>query len=341
MVVADPVSQALVKLLARIAPSDVPVMISGDSGVGKEVVARYIHGTSGRSGPFVVVNCSAFADQHAKSGSVSAVQREAGSIGTGGEEWFEAARDGTLFLDEIADLPSSLQNKLLRELQERESIHPGSREQGQADVRLIAATKIDLGEAVAAGLFRLDLFYRLNVGQVRLLPLRQRQRDVPALTAHFLRTHGQRLNLPVPVLSPEAIAALEQHSWPGNVRELENVIQFALLAAPEREVRAEHLKLGSIPTPPPPASSQSVPGASVPSPSLSGLVAQLLLSPGNQLLSDLESQIVAEAFRFTGGNQVRTAALLGISRNALRTLLRKHALLVPRRRKPRGNGAQT
>jgi DNA-binding NtrC family response regulator len=320
MVVADPVSQALVKLLARIARCDVPVMISGDSGTGKEVVARYIHATSGRDGPFVAVNCS--------------------SIGASVEAWFEAAQDGTLFLDEIADLPSSLQNPLLRALQERESIHPGTREPGPTEVRLIAATKIDLGEAVAAGYFRLDLFYRLNVGQVRLLPLRQRQRDVPALAAHFLRNHGKRLNMPLPLLSPEAIAALEQHSWPGNVRELENVIQFALLAAPEREVRAEHLKLGSIPTPPP-APPQSLPGPGVPSLSLSGLVAQLLLSPGNQLLSDLESQIVAEAFRFTGGNQVRTAALLGISRNALRTLLRKHALLVPRRRKPRGNGAPT
>jgi DNA-binding NtrC family response regulator len=318
MVIADPVSQALVKLLARIAACDVPVVISGDAGTGKEVVARYIHSTSSRSGAFLAVNCR--------------------SVGACAEEWFEGARNGTLFLDEIADLSPSLQNQLLQALQERESIHPESREPGLTDVRLIAATQVDLGEAVAAGYFRLELFYRLNVGQVRLLPLRQRQRDVPALAAHFLRTHGKRLNVPLPTLSPEALAALEQHSWPGNVRELENVIQFALLAAPEREVRAEHLKLGGIPAPPPPAPSQGSPGPGAPPASLGALVAQLFLSPGKQLLSDLESQIVAEAFRFTRGNQVRTAALLGISRNALRTLLRKHALLVPRRRKKSSNG---
>jgi DNA-binding NtrC family response regulator len=338
MVFADPASQALVKLLARIAPSDVPVMIRGDSGTGKEVVARHIHGTSGRNGPFVAVNCSALADQLAEGNAFfAAAARSSAAAGIRSERWFEAAHQGTLFLDEIADLPPSLQDQLLRALQNSESLHAGSHDSRPADVRLIAATKVDLTDAVSAGHFRLDLFYRLNVGQVRLLPLRQRQGDVPVLAAHFLRNYGKRLSLPLPLLSPEAAVALAQYSWPGNVRELENVIRFALLVAPERELRTEHLKLGGGPALAPVTSTPVPQEQGEPPQTLGGLLLRLFQVPGKRLLSDLENQVVAEAFRFTGRNQVRTAELLGISRNVLRTLLRKHGLLIPRRRKPRNS----
>jgi DNA-binding NtrC family response regulator len=251
--------------------------------------------------------------------------------------WFEAARHGTLFLDEIADLPAILQGQLLRQLQEQEAAQAGSHDLVRTDVRLIAATRVDLGEAVSAGHFRLELFYRLNVGQVRLRPLRERRADVAALAAHFLRIHARRLNMPLPQLSQQALAALTQYSWPGNIRELENVIRFALLITSDRELQIEHLKLGGTPgSAHAPESTQiAAPRLSdeqTPS-SLNQLLEPLFQTPGKRLLSDLESLIVGEAFRFTGCNQVRTAALLGISRNVLRTLLRKHGLLVVRRRK--------
>ena len=178
LVFADPASQSLVRLLTRIAPSDVPVMISGESGTGKKVVARHIHTTSGRTGAFVVVNCSAIADELAGESLVPVASQTAAGV-IRGEHWFESARHGTLFLDEIAALPATLQSQLLRVLQEHEAARAGVRDPGANDVRLIAATKVDLSEAVSAGHFRLELFYRLNVGQVGLLPLRER-RDVAA-----------------------------------------------------------------------------------------------------------------------------------------------------------------
>jgi DNA-binding NtrC family response regulator len=337
MVFADPVSQSLVKLLARIAPSDVPVMISGESGTGKEVVARHIHRASGRTGAFVVVNCSAIADQSATSESFSsnAPRGAAGGI-INSEHWFESARQGTLLLDEIADLPATLQGQLLSVLQEHEAARAASHDPAAIEVRLIATTKVDLSAAVSAGHFRLELFYRLNVGQVGLLPLRQRRSDVEALAQHFLRLYGKRLNLPLPLLSQEALATLTQYPWPGNIRELENVIRFALLVTPDQELRTEHLKLAYVPAVAQTVAPMERPESDEPLTTLSRLLVQMFHAPGEQLLSDLESQVVAEAFEFTGRNQVRTATLLGISRNVLRTLLRKHGLQVFRRRKSRG-----
>ena len=337
MVYADPASHALTRLLARIAPSDVPVTISGEAGTGKEAIARYIHQISGRTGPFACVNCSAIADQLAAEGAAARVRSE---------RWFEAARHGTLFLDEIADLPAGAQNQLLRVLQEQEAARGGIRDPKPADVRLVAATPIELGDAVAAGHFRLELFYRLNVGQVRLLPLRERRGDISPLAHHFLRMYSTRLNLSLPVPGQDVLTALERHSWPGNVRELENVIRFALLVAPERDLRIEHLKLGGAqatapgPAVTPAAALYGPESAEETSPrAFSQWLAARFQAPGVALLSNLEHQIVAEAFRFTGQNQVRTAAVLGISRNVLRTLLRKHGLLCVRGRKGRMGGA--
>jgi DNA-binding NtrC family response regulator len=338
MVFADPASRSLVKLLTRIAPSDVPVMISGESGTGKEVVARHIHTTSGRTGAFVVMNCSAIADQLAGESFVSGASQGAHGV-IRSERWFESASHGTLFLDEIADLPATVQSQLLRVLQEHEAARAGSPDPGTNDVRLIAATKVDLSEAVSAGHFRLELFYRLNVGQVGLLPLRQRRSDVAALAHHFLGLYGKRLKLPLPRLSQDAIVTLTQYSWPGNVRELENVIRFALLVAPDQELRTEHLKLGGVPAIPQPAGPPERLESDEPPTTLSRLLVEMFQAPGERLLNDLENKVVAEAFEFAGRNQVRTAALLGVSRNILRTLLRKHGLLVIRRRKARGGTA--
>lgn len=349
LIFADPASLALARLLARIGPSDMPVMITGDAGSGKGAVARRIHHSSGRPGTLLSVNCSAFAAQ-TTTREVEATGVQPNTVNSDSKHWFEAARHGTLFLDEIADLPAAFQGQLLRHLRAQEAERVGPRDPPPAEVRLIAATSVDLGEAVAAGHFRLELFYRLNVGQVRLLPLRDRRGDIPALAEHFLRIHSRRLNLPAPRLDRDAMNALTHHSWPGNVRELENVIRFALLVSSERELRVEHLKLNGAPAAPhapeeahrPPrerqaTTDQASPGTSESTPGgLRALLTAIFQAPGHRLLDELEKEIVGGAFRFTGLNQVRTAALLGVSRNVLRTLLRKHGLFDVRHRGSRG-----
>lgn len=337
MVCADPASKSLVKLLARIAPSDMSVMISGDSGTGKGVVARHIHKVGGRTGAFVVVNCSAIAEQLAASDPSSLNKAVSATGNVNSDRWFEDARHGTLFLDEIADLPATLQNRLLRTLQEHEATLAGSQAPGPNDVRLIAATKVDLSEAVSAGHFRLELFYRLNVGRIALLPLRERRIDVAALAHHFLDLYGKRLNLPPPRLGEDAIATLTEYPWPGNVRELENVIHFALLVTPEQELRSEHLRLGGMRAVTQTAAPTDWVGSEELPEALGKLLVRMFREPGGRLLDDLERQVIAEAFKFTGENQVRTAALLGISRNVVRTLLRKHGLFISRRRKSPGS----
>jgi DNA-binding NtrC family response regulator len=253
------------------------------------------------------------------------------------ERWFEAARHGTLFLDEIAELPPTLQLELLRLVQESEATRASLSDPETVEVRLVVASRSDLSEVVATGQFRLDLFYRLSVGQVRLLPLRERRGDISPLARHFLRIHAQRLGRPVPAISADALSVLTQHSWPGNVRELENVIRFALLLGSGTELLPQHLHLSSLPaaTTAPPATVRTDTADAGPQ-TLSRFLLQMFQTPGPRLLSGLESQVVAEAFNFTGRNQVNTAALLGISRNVLRTLLRRHGLLAVRRRKARG-----
>ena len=351
----DPASQAVLQLIERVAPSGAPVMIGGDSGTGKELIARHIHTLSGRTGPFLAINCGAITEHLAES---ELFGHEAGAFtGAQGrrEGWFEAAHRGTLFLDEIGDLPLSLQVKLLRVLQEREVVRLGSRKPIPVDVRLVTATNVDLGEAVSAGHFRLDLFYRLNIVQVRLPPLRERIGDIGPLARHFLSLYSKRLGLPEPRLGDAALRALQAYDWPGNIRELENVIHFALLVASEQEIRPEHLKLAGQPTrrhapadpspsAPPhslhasPTSIAPIPqGASFPQASatapepppalLRRAVQALLESPPKSLFNDVERLLVEESYRVSGRNQVRAGALLGVSRNVMRTLLKRHGLI--------------
>src|SRR6218665_3798502 len=243
MSLVDPASQKVLRLIERVAPSTASVIIGGDSGTGKELVARHIHKLSKRTGPFLAGNGGAIPEQLAES---ELFGHEPGSF-TGAqsrrEGWFEAANHGTLFLDEIGDLPLALQVKLLRVLQEQEVVRLGSRKAIPVDVRLVAATNVDLNEAVSAGHFRLDLFYRLNIVQLHLPPLRERIGDILPLAHHFLTTYSKRLGLPEPSIGEEAVRALQAYGWPGNIRELENVIHFALLVASDHEIRPEHLKL--------------------------------------------------------------------------------------------------
>jgi DNA-binding NtrC family response regulator len=327
MVFVDAVSRELLQLLERVAPSEAPVLISGETGTGKELVARHLHHLSGRSGPFLAVNCGAINESLAES---ELFGHEAGSF-TGAigkrEGWFEAAHRGTLFLDEVGDLPLPLQAKLLRVLQEREVVRIGSRKSIPIDVRIVSATNVDLSDAVSTGRFRLDLFYRLNIVQMALPPLRERQGDIEALAHHFIRTYCKRLESPVRSLSSEALQTLTAYRWPGNIRELENVIHFAVLMADE-EIRTEHLKLDSnaIESAPTEHSGITEP-FSGPLQSVSLALRSMFQAPGESLFNHLERHVVVEAYRHCGSNQVRAAALLGISRNVLRTLLRKHGLL--------------
>ncbi|MGY2169403.1 sigma-54 interaction domain-containing protein [Pseudomonas gingeri] len=325
LVFADPRSRQLLDYLQRVGPSEAPVLINGETGTGKELVARYIHSSSGRSGAFVPVNCGAISETLAESeffgheaGAFSgAVGRRAG--------WFEEADGGTLFLDEIGDLPLPLQVKLLRALQEQEIVRVGSRKPIKINIRLVTATNIDLEQAVEAGNFRLDLFYRINVAQVQVLPLRERPLDILPLVEHFRKLYSLRLKISEPMLSEAATQALLDYPWPGNIRELENVVHLALLVAGDKPIRPEHLKFSAGLSASRASSSSSA--ARVPQDVMREQLLRLFEVPGETLLHDIEDLIVREAFAFCGFNQLRTAELLGITRNAMRTLLVNHGML--------------
>jgi DNA-binding NtrC family response regulator len=317
IVFVDRASQELLRLLDRVAPSDAPVQIGGETGTGKELVARYIHRKSARTGPFLAVNCGAISEHLAES---ELFGHDVGSF-TGAnarrEGWFEAANGGTLFLDEIGDLPLSMQGKLLRVLQEGEVSRVGSRKTTPVDVRIVSASNLDLSAAVAAGKFRLDLFYRLSIVPVRLSPLRNRTDDIAPLANHFIGTYSKRLKRQAPVLLAETLEILKRYTWPGNIRELENVIHFSLLLATGDEIRPGHLRI--------PGMDRQVPG--VPATRLGEALRECFETPGRSLFRDIERRLVEDAYRYCNSNQVRTAELLGISRNVVRTLLKRHELL--------------
>ncbi len=348
LVFSDPLSAALLEYIERIGPSDAPVLIGGETGTGKELVARHIHLLSGRKGPFLAVNCGAISDHLAES---ELFGHEAGSFtgATGKREgWFEAANGGTLFLDEIGDLPLPLQVKLLRVLQEREVVRIGSRKPIPVNVRLVAATNVDLGHAVSAGHFRRDLLYRINIAQVRLPPLRERPGDILPLAKYFLKSYSQRMGTSPPEFSPESVELLTRYAWPGNIRELENVVHFALLVASSGRIEPSDLRVtggwgmssaqieAGFPAAPVqsvlPASDATGQSALPPDGEVLAAITQQLhrlfqSSPGEPLFQQLEELLVREAFQYCKNNQVHTAALLGISRNVMRTLLKRYGFL--------------
>lgn len=324
MIFSDPKSQTLLDQIERVAPTDATVLVIGETGTGKELVARHIHAQSKRQGAFVAVNCGALSQSLAEA---ELFGHQAGSF-TGAHEsragWFEIANGGTLFLDEIGDLPLSLQVKLLRVLQEQEVVRVGSRKAIPLNVRLVAATNVDLAQAVAAGRFRLDLYYRLNVVTFDLPPLRHRRGDILPLVDYFLRLYADRLQVDLPTLLPDARQALLNYPWPGNIRELENVIHFALLIAGDGVIRADNLRFSAMPNIPAPAETTS---AATPLETIGSQLDRLFSSPHAELLQNLEELIVKRAFAFCGGNQVQTARLLGTTRNILRTQLKRFGLI--------------
>ncbi|KAB2970638.1 MAG: sigma-54-dependent Fis family transcriptional regulator [Zoogloea sp.] len=321
----DPRSKALLARIELVAPSEANVLIIGDTGTGKELIARHVHGLSARrNGPFVAVNCGAFSETlveselfgHEKGAFTGAFSSKAG--------WFEAANEGTLFLDEIGDLPLSIQVKLLRVLQEREVVRLGARRPVPINVRLIAATNVRLEEAVKAGHFREDLFYRLRVVHLELLPLRERPGDIMPLARHFVSQYRRRLGYGEIGIHPDTEQKLRQHSWPGNIRELENVIHHALLIARNALLRPEDLYLSSLGLERE-AEPEAAPGNSQDEAlgQLEKALVGLFEACHEDIFDKIEEVVMRTAYHYCHCNQVQAARLLGVSRNVIRARLIK------------------
>lgn len=300
------------RMVEKVADSEATILISGDSGTGKELIAREIHYRSRRSGgPFVSINCGAIPRDllesnlfgHVKGSFTGAVRDSAGLL--------QVAESGTFFLDEVGETPSATQVKLLRALQEREIIPVGGTQPVKIDCRLVAATNADLEKEVAEGRFRADLFYRLNVIPIRLPSLRQRRDDIPLLVDHFLRRFAQ--NNPAKTVSAEAMDLLMKYDWPGNVRELENRVQRAVILAQDASVRPQDLELGTEREEGP----QSL----------------------QEARDEAERRLLTEALTRNAGNITRAARDIKVSRPTLHDLLRKHAMDAARFRRPDVPGA--
>ncbi len=288
--------QEVFNLIERVAPSRATVLLCGESGVGKDMVARAIHFNSPRRNqPLVKINCSALPENLMES-ELFGYEKGAftgATVGRPGK--FEQADSGTVFLDEIGDVPMAVQVKLLRVLQEREIERLGSNRVRQIDVRVIAATNVDLRAALEGGRFREDLYYRLNVMPINIPSLRERREDVPALAQHFMNKHGNGAQC----LSRAALEKLMSYDWPGNVRELENVIERSLLLARRDELSAEDVRIEMGPR-----ARQSS--------------SEAAFLPAGMTLDEYEKSILKEALRRANGNKSQAARILGITRNALR-----------------------
>lgn len=333
LVFEDSSSRRLLEQIQRIAPSDATVLITGETGTGKELVARQIHALSKRARQrFGAVNCTALTETLIES---ELFGHEKGAF-TGASEskvgWFETANHGTLFLDEVGDMPLGLQAKLLRVLQEREVVRVGARKATPVDVRVIAATNVNLEDAVEAGRFRPDLYYRFNVAAIHLATLRERPGDILPLANHFLELYGKRLGYTSATLAPETIRLLLSYDWPGNIRELENAIHRALLVCPGTHLRPQDFKLSGLRLQ---ASAPAPPGA----PSLAMALQALFDNPPPKLFEIIEETVIRSAYEYCDHNQVQTARLLDISRNILRHRMAQYGITrSPKTSKPLETG---
>jgi two-component system, NtrC family, response regulator AtoC len=301
--------QQVLTVAGKVARHPSTVLITGESGTGKELIARHVHANSPRAEQaLVAVNCGAIPENlleselfgHAKGAFTGAASEKVGL--------FEEADGGTLFLDEIGELPPTLQVKLLRALQEGEIRRVGDNTDRPIDVRVVTATARDLEAEVAAGKFRADLYYRINVVRLHLPPLRDRREDIPELVRHFVKLYARRLGLSVDSVSPAAMRLLIEYSWPGNVRELENVIERALVLADGPQIEPDQL----------PAVVRT-PGVTAPSRD------ELDLSVKRQTAA-LERGLIGAALERTGGNRTRAAKLLELSHRALLYKIREYGL---------------
>jgi two-component system NtrC family response regulator len=305
MLGASPQMQAVFNFVRKVAPTTAPVLILGESGTGKEMVARALHRRSPqRDGPFVPINCNAIPESlleselfgHEKGSFTGAHTQRRGHI--------ETAAGGTLFLDEIGELPTPVQVKLLRFLQEKRFQRVGGRQEIPSDTRVVAATNVNLQESVASGRFREDLYFRLAVVIVKVPPLRERGRDIDMAAAEFLRRYGADHGKPGLTFAPDAVRALSLHGWPGNVRELQNRVQRAVIMADGKRVTASDLELGDLP-------------GTLPPPTL------------KEARQTVERDVVLDALRRHNGRITSAALDLGISRPTLYELMEK--LAIPRR----------
>ncbi|HBQ4301612.1 TPA: sigma-54-dependent response regulator transcription factor ZraR [Escherichia coli] len=295
MVGKSPAMQHLLSEIALVAPSEATVLIHGDSGTGKELVARAIHASSARSEkPLVTLNCAALNESlleselfgHEKGAFTGADKRREGR--------FVEADGGTLFLDEIGDISPMMQVRLLRAIQEREVQRVGSNQTISVDVRLIAATHRDLAAEVNAGRFRQDLYYRLNVVAIEVPSLRQRREDIPLLAGHFLQRFAERNRKAVKGFTPQAMDLLIHYDWPGNIRELENAVERAVVLLTGEYISERELPLAIASTPIPLVQSQDI-----------------------QPLVEVEKEVILAALEKTGGNKTEAARQLGITRKTL------------------------
>jgi DNA-binding NtrC family response regulator len=303
----SPVMQQVFDLIAQVAPRRSTVLIQGESGTGKELVAKAIHASSGRGDePFIAINCGNIPSDlleselfgHARGAYTGATSAKKGL--------FEAAHGGTLFLDEVSAISPEIQVKLLRVIQEREFRRLGSLENIQVDVRIIAATNMDLHAAVQQGTFRDDLYYRLNVIAIKIPPLRERAEDIPLLSKHFIRKYGKENQREGLVLEPSALKILMEYSWPGNVRELENVIERSVVLSQGNTIPPDIFPLNII-TPYPESFNKFVEdGTSL-----------------KERVGNFEKAIILAALEKTGWNQKKAAQILSVNATTLSEKLKR------------------
>ncbi len=330
----SPAMQEIYRTIARLTTTDLTTMIIGESGTGKELVARALHDYGRRrGGPFVAINMAAIPRElieselfgHERGAFTGATSRSPGR--------FEQAAGGTLFLDEIGDMPPEAQTRLLRVLQEGEFTSVGGRQAIRANVRIIAATHRDLRQAIRQGLFREDLFYRLNVVPIRLPPLRERAEDIPELARHFLDRASEQ-GMAAKALDEEAQRALMAYRWPGNVRELENLMRRLAALYPQEVIGREVIESELLDTGAPLAAEPPPAAASAPESLAQAVERHIMhvlaahrdgLAPSDiydQVLAEVERPLIELTLAATRGNQIKAAAMLGLNRNTLRKKIR-------------------
>ncbi|OWK38715.1 sigma-54-dependent transcriptional regulator [Fimbriiglobus ruber] len=330
-----PAMQEVYKAIGRVAATDATVLILGENGTGKELIARAIYQHSKRADkPFLAINCGAIPENlieselfgHEKGAFTGADRKRIGK--------FEQCNDGTIFLDEVGEMPALAQVKMLRLFQEQRFERVGGTETVKTNVRLIAATNADLEKLVAAGRFRSDLFFRLNVFTIKLPALRERAADVDVLTDYFLARFSRELGRPVPVVPPETRALLQVYPWPGNVRELQSVLKVGLLQMSGGVLLPEFLTITTQPAPPVPTGGNGPPAEARPPLDWDRFIAERLEAGSHDLYAEcltlMERQLLTRALQRTGGNQLRAAEILGITRGSLRHKLRALGLSIER-----------
>jgi DNA-binding NtrC family response regulator len=293
--------QEILALIIKVAPTDSPVLIQGESGTGKELIANTVwHYSTRKDAPFIALNCATLSENlieseifgHEKGAFTSAYQMKHGLV--------EVADKGTLFLDEIGEMPIALQPKFLRFLDSGEFRRVGGNKTQRVDVRMIAATNKELSGLIKNGNFREDLYYRLNVINVAIPPLRERKEDIPELAGHFLKKYAQKLSKSIAGFTTEARELLTGYQWPGNVRELENVIERAVILCEFDQIGAEDLSISSY-----------------------SAVAEISVNPS---LEEMEKNYILRVLKEAGGNQSRASQLLGIDRKTLYLKLKKYGI---------------